>query len=190
MWRRGVPLCSRSSALARPGGFFLSARPTRVWNSSVVLNSGVPLATNTDNLPANVKVHDETTKLRQIRRPLSPHIAIYKLPFHAMNSFANRVAGVVLFAGVTGVAFTSLFGAHDMVHYIDAYTNAMPGIVVWFTKLEVALPFVYHYVSGLRHLFWDRTAKGLGLKSVNLSSGLVLAVTAAVALGLSVYEVQ
>jgi succinate dehydrogenase/fumarate reductase cytochrome b subunit len=38
----------------------------------------------------------------------------------------------------------------------------------------VAFPLVYHSAAGIRHLYWDRTAKGLDLQSVELSSKALL----------------
>jgi succinate dehydrogenase (ubiquinone) cytochrome b560 subunit len=41
-------------------------------------------------------------------------------------------------------------------------------------KAVVAFPFVYHYCNGARHIYWDATAKGLDLQSVEQSSKLVI----------------
>jgi succinate dehydrogenase/fumarate reductase cytochrome b subunit len=55
-------------------------------------------------------------------------------------------------------------------------------------KFLVAFPFCYHSAGTIRHLVWDKTAKGLDLKSVHASSYAVAAVGVAGAVVLALAE--
>lgn len=54
----------------------------------------------------------------------------------------------------------------------------------------VAFPFVFHTASGLRHLYWDTTAKGLDLKSVHQSSYAIIGVSLVGTIALAAYTID
>ena len=72
---------------------------------------------------------------------------------------------------------------------LDGLKNVAP-VLVPVAKLLVAFPFCYHSAGTIRHLIWDKTAKGLDLKSVHLSSYAVIAVSVIGAVGLAAYEID
>eukprot|EP01089_Gocevia_fonbrunei_P000835 TRINITY_DN1081_c0_g1_i5.p1 TRINITY_DN1081_c0_g1~~TRINITY_DN1081_c0_g1_i5.p1 ORF type:complete len:189 (+),score=39.01 TRINITY_DN1081_c0_g1_i5:44-610(+) len=111
---------------------------------------------------------------------ISPHVTIYKFPLPAITSIATRVTGVVLTAGVLGVGVGAAVGC-DVIAAIEAFKATCP-ILVPVTKFAIVAPFAYHFISGVRHLYWDTTAQGITVKAVTQTSYLVLAATALVTL--------
>lgn len=82
------------------------------------------------------------------------------------------------YTGATiGMAFLALGGQCDIPVVWDAIKVNAPFMVPVF-KLAIGFPFIYHTLAGFRHLYWDRTAKHLELKDVELSSKVLLAASA------------
>jgi len=121
-------------------------------------------------------------------RPISPHVTIYKQPLEAISSIANRIAGVSLSVGVFGIALLGLTGNCDIPCYVESFQNAAP-ILVPPAKLLVGGTLAYHYLAGLRHLYWDYTAKGLELPTTKLSSQVLIGTSAVAALALAIYTI-
>jgi succinate dehydrogenase / fumarate reductase, cytochrome b subunit len=107
-------------------------------------------------------------------RPLSPHMGIYRLTRYSLiSSFANRVTGALLSAGLLVFIYwlTSLArGAH-------AYARAQEVLGSDVAKLvyaAVIAAFSYHLVAGVRHLIWD-TGRGMEKAQSQRSAWLVIA---------------
>ena len=47
----------------------------------------------------------------------------------------------------------------DLVAAVDAFKAAAPMLVLP-AKFAVAFPLVYHYLGGVRHVFWDKSHYG------------------------------
>jgi len=120
--------------------------------------------------------HKSRLEMRK-KLPLSPHVTIYKFPLPAIASITTRITGVALSVGfgLTGlIAFAK--SPETVPAYIEVLKSGYPNLTI-FAKLCVAFPLTYHYLSGLRHLYWDVTAKYLDLPSVR-SSTIVLGASA------------
>ena len=124
----------------------------------------------------------------KVERPISPHVSIYSQPIPAVSSITNRVSGVMLSVGMSGVALVALTGSCDLPGYVLAFQQAAPALVP-VAKAVVAWPVLYHTVAGIRHLVWDYTARGLDLSSVELTSKLLIAASIALALGAAVITI-
>jgi len=122
-------------------------------------------------------------------RPISPDVTIYKFPIQAISSITNRVSGAGLSAGVFGMALLGLSGSCDIPIYVEAFKESAPFLVP-FAKIIVGGPLLYHYLGGLRHLYWDYTAKGLDLKTTKLTSQVLIGTTIALTLGLAFYSIE
>ncbi|CAG9466476.1 unnamed protein product [Pedinophyceae sp. YPF-701] len=103
--------------------------------------------------PAN---QDELNK----KRPISPHVfdigslkPHYKMPASAISSITNRVTGVALYGLLAGVGAANLAGM-DVNGMIEGFRAAAP-VLVFPTKFVLAYPIVYHWMAGVRHLYWD-----------------------------------
>ena len=121
-----------------------------------------------------------------VDRPISPHVTIYSFPVPALSSITNRATGVALSVGVMGMSFVALGGGCDIPSYVESVKVSVP-MVMPVLKMLVAFPLVYHTVAGVRHLYWDKTAKGLDLDSVEKSSKVVIAASGLLTLVLGFY---
>jgi len=92
-----------------------------------------------------------TQKQEKTGRPLSPHVTIYAWPVIAISSVTNRASGMLLSAGVVGMSTASLVGA-DVPMMMASLAQISPVLA----KFSVSFPIVYHYVAGIRHVYWDK----------------------------------
>lgn len=111
------------------------------------------------------------------KRPLSPHLQIYKLPLTAFLSIAHRATGVVNSMAIVLLVLliASASGSPESYEFMSGIANS------WFGKLVLfgfTLTLYYHMANGIRHLFWD---VGLGLDlEIAKKSGNVCLVAAGV----------
>lgn len=106
------------------------------------------------------------------KRPLSPHLQIYKLPLTAFLSIAHRATGIVnSFAIVLLVLLiASASGSPESYEFMSGIANS------WFGKLVLfgfTLTLYYHMANGIRHLFWD-VGLGLDLETAKKSGNVCL----------------
>lgn len=105
------------------------------------------------------------------KRPISPHVFDdvgagmnippkfhYKMPLGAVSSVTNRATGVMLSCGAGAAGWVALFSG-DLATAIASFKSAYP-LLVFPAKFAVAFPLVYHYLGGLRHLYWDHYSFG------------------------------
>ncbi len=92
--------------------------------------------------------------MEQRKRPLSPHLQVYRLPLTAVVSVTHRMTGVLLTAGLM-LFVVSL----AMIQCGAKSFNAMQAFIQQ-PLAEVALwlmiyALFFHLCHGIRHLFWD-----------------------------------
>jgi succinate dehydrogenase (ubiquinone) cytochrome b560 subunit len=87
--------------------------------------------------------------------PLSFH---YAMPVNALTSIANRVTGVALSAGITGLGWAALTSG-DVAGAVGTWAAGHPAAAV-LARAAVAAPLAYHYAGGIRHLVWDGSKHG------------------------------
>ncbi|MGL4488328.1 MAG: succinate dehydrogenase, cytochrome b556 subunit [Rhizobiaceae bacterium] len=88
------------------------------------------------------------------KRPLSPHLSIYKPIPTMVMSIAHRLTGVALYFGTLIMAWW-LFAAATSESYFD-FVQAFLGS--WFGRLVLfgfTWALVHHMLGGIRHLIWD-----------------------------------
>ncbi|CAD6233281.1 GSCOCG00007108001-RA-CDS [Cotesia congregata] len=95
-------------------------------------------------------------KNHRLKRPLSPHLTIYKPQLTSMLSLSHRASGLMLAYYATAAGLTELFHPGGMSCLIDS-VNAigLPSPILFLGKFALALPATYHYFNGIRHLNWD-----------------------------------
>jgi len=103
---------------------------------------------------ARLESHDERNM--RLKRPLSPHLTIYKPQVTSMLSITHRMTGIALtgYAAILGLGCLVL--PNDFSHYISLIESlqlSTPTLVL--AKFVLAFPATYHTVNGVRHLFWD-----------------------------------
>jgi succinate dehydrogenase / fumarate reductase cytochrome b subunit len=112
------------------------------------------------------------------RRPVSPHLQVYRWAITNSLSILHRSAGLALSCGLILLALWLLAIASGP----DAYAALM--VVygsLWF-KLPLAglaLSFFYHLGNGVRHLVWD-SARGFSHTAIH-RSGIAVIVFALIA---------
>ena len=112
------------------------------------------------------------------KRPLSPHLQVYKPQLTSMMSIMHRGSGVALCAGAVLIAVGLLALADGYESW--TYFRAQCGTI--FGKLVIAaflLALVYHWLNGLRHLGWD-AGYGLDIKKTYITGKIVLVLFAVV----------
>ena len=100
--------------------------------------------------------------LNQEKRPLSPHLTIYRPQLVSMTSILTRITGNALLLGAVLVVWWLLAAATSPEYF--AFADGL--ITSWFGDLVMTLSLWalwYHGFSGLRHLYWD-TGRGLEIE--------------------------
>ncbi|MDI9849286.1 succinate dehydrogenase, cytochrome b556 subunit [Rhodoblastus sp. 17X3] len=97
------------------------------------------------------------------RRPLSPHMQIYKWSPTMAASIAHRVTGAALYAGTLLLAAYLLAAAGDAhsFNFTSAIFGSFLGQLVLF---GYTFALLLHLMGGLRHAIWD-AGKGFDAES-------------------------
>lgn len=110
---------------------------------------------------ANPTIADPSKILaeQRLRRPVSPHLSIYRPQITWYASGLHRITGSLASGGLylfaTAYLVAPLFGWHLESASMAAAFGAMPFAAKFLVKLGLALPFTYHSINGVRHLIWD-----------------------------------
>jgi len=114
------------------------------------------------------------------KRPLSPHLQIYRPQITSALSILHRITGFILSIGVSFFVFWLSFLAlgGETFSKIHCFLGTIVGN---FALLALLFCFIYHFFNGLRHLYWD-AGFGLELSSVYKSGWFVLLVSVIVTL--------
>jgi succinate dehydrogenase / fumarate reductase cytochrome b subunit len=100
----------------------------------------------------------ETT---EVERPLSPHLQIYRPQMTSISSILTRITGNALIVATLLIVWWLLAAATSDSYFATA--NAV--MTSWFGDLVMTLSLWavwYHYLAGLRHLYFD-AGKGLDI---------------------------
>lgn len=112
-------------------------------------------------------------EIKRVERPLSPHLQIYRWQLPMLTSILTRITGNALIFGVL-LAVWWLFAAAISDEYFalaDAVATSWFGDLV-FTGSAWAV--WYHYLAGLRHLYYD-AGRGLDIPTAEmLGWGVIL----------------
>jgi succinate dehydrogenase / fumarate reductase cytochrome b subunit len=107
------------------------------------------------------------------KRPLSPHLQIYRPQMTSVLSIFHRMAGIALAAGSLLVMWGLLAAASGPKAYevFQEFTRSPLGLFMLFGW---SAAFFYHLCNGIRHLIWD-TGRLFVLKDAFLAGKIVLA---------------
>ena len=110
------------------------------------------------------------------RRPISPHLQVYRPQLTAVLSSLHRLSGLALTLGAIGIAcwvIALALGERAYATFQHILTSTLgQGLLAFF-----AVAFFYHLANGVRHLAWD-IGIGFELHVVYRSGWLVIALTA------------
>ncbi|KAM3723077.1 Succinate dehydrogenase cytochrome b560 subunit [Dirofilaria immitis] len=129
---------------------------------------------------------DYLLRQRALKRPISPHLSVYKPQltwmvsgFHRMTGCA--MAGTLLIGGI-GFALLPL----NFTTFIDFIRGlGLPWVITDAFKFIIAYPIVFHSLNGIRFIAFD-LALGTDVPSVYTSGYLVLSLAALIALAVVV----
>ena len=98
--------------------------------------------------------------MKLVKRPLSPHLQVYKPQLTSVLSITHRGTGVFLSLGALVLTYwlVSLAVSEELFNSFHLHTT------FWYGKLFLigfVFSLYYHLANGIRHLFWDI---GLGLE--------------------------
>jgi succinate dehydrogenase / fumarate reductase, cytochrome b subunit len=106
------------------------------------------------------------------RRPLSPHIGIYRKQISSVMSILHRISGVALFLG-TALMVVWLWTAAYAPNYYGTLHECMTSVLGQLCLLGWTAAFYYHLGNGIRHLFWDM-GKGFAIPVMHKTGWAVL----------------
>lgn len=107
----------------------------------------------TDQLRLVTKGTD-MAEIKRVERPLSPHLQIYRPQLTSITSILTRITGNGLIVGVMLAVWWLLAAAVSPEYFVVANAVATS----WFGDLVFtcsAWAVWYHYLAGLRHLYFD-----------------------------------
>ena len=117
----------------------------------------------------------QTSEGRLVRRPLSPHLGIYRLQLSMVLSGAYRVSGLACSLGTLLLVWWLVAAASGPQAFatVQRWVGNPIGLLVLFGW---TMGLVYHTVGGLRHLAWD-AGYGFSKPVFNRNGVIVVAVT-------------
>lgn len=134
--------------------------PGKTYHKGADLNAGpVPAVTN----EGTESMADVNPGERPLERPLSPHLQIYRPQITSISSILTRITGNALIVAVVLIVWWLLAAATGPEYF--AIANAV--VTSWFGDLVLTLSLLaiwYHYLAGLRHLYFD-AGKGLEIET-------------------------
>lgn len=88
------------------------------------------------------------------RRPLSPHLSIYRPMLTMMMSIAHRITGAALYLGTILLVWYLVAAASGGTALADA-SWFMRSLIGQLILLGFTFAFLHHFFGGVRHLLWD-----------------------------------
>jgi succinate dehydrogenase / fumarate reductase, cytochrome b subunit len=100
------------------------------------------------------------------RRPLSPHLQIYRPMLTMMMSIAHRISGVGNAIGFILLAcwLLAISSGPEAYATVSAF---FAGILGRFLLFMFSWGLIHHMLGGIRHLIWD-TGRGLDKQSIEI----------------------
>ena len=114
-------------------------------------------------------------KILNNKRPLSPHLQIYKPQLTSVMSISHRFTGVILsLLSIMIPIFFILLSLGD--EYFDLLIVVLNHFLVKLILYGIIFVVFYHLLNGIRHLFWD-IGMGLSIRESYLSGYLVIIIS-------------
>jgi succinate dehydrogenase / fumarate reductase cytochrome b subunit len=92
--------------------------------------------------------------MAQVKRPVSPHLQVYRWTITMAGSILHRATGVALGAGALWLAWWLIAAAtsYEAFACVQAFSSSIVGMILLF---GVTLALMFHLLNGIRHLVWD-----------------------------------
>ena len=113
------------------------------------------------------------TEGKLVRRPLSPHLQVYKPQLSSASSIFHRGTGVALGAGTLLLTawLVSAAAGDAAFSIVQALLASWIGVLV---LMGFTLALFYHFCNGIRHLAWD-AGRGFELPAMHRNGRMVVA---------------
>jgi len=88
------------------------------------------------------------------RRPLSPHLQVYKPQLTSVLSISHRITGIALAVGTLLLTWWLIAAAAgpEAFAVVQEFLGSWLGYLILF---GFSYALMYHLCNGIRHLFWD-----------------------------------
>ncbi|OJW53354.1 MAG: succinate dehydrogenase, cytochrome b556 subunit [Alphaproteobacteria bacterium 41-28] len=88
------------------------------------------------------------------KRPLSPHLQVYKIQITSLLSIMHRGTGIVLYGGsiLWVLWFLALAAGPQSYYRMQEFLLNPFGLII---LIGWSFSFFYHLCNGIRHLLWD-----------------------------------
>lgn len=103
------------------------------------------------------------------KRPLSPHVQIWRWHATMAASIFHRVTGVGLYGGAFLITawIVALGMGEGPYEFVESVIFSLPGQVLLYLWTMAVL---FHFANGLRHLIWDGPGAGFDPKRASAVS--------------------
>ncbi len=114
------------------------------------------------------------------KRPLSPHLQIYKPQITSIMSISHRITGVALALGTVLLTWWVMAAATSPAAFqtVRAVIGSPIGYLMLFGW---SFALFYHMANGVRHLVWD-AGHGLTIRQAEFSGYVTIAAAGALTL--------
>ena len=121
------------------------------------------------------------TEGKLVRRPLSPHLQVYRPQLSSATSIFHRITGVALGAGTVLLTLWLVCAATSdrAFSMIPAFLASWLGILV---LIGFTAAMFYHFCNDLRHLAWD-SGRGFDLPTMHRTGWIVIGATVVLTVG-------
>ncbi len=110
--------------------------------------------------------------MAQVKRPVSPHLQVYRWTVTMASSILHRATGVALGAGALWLAWWLLAAStgYEAFECVQAFSTSIVGMILLF---GVTWSLMFHLLNGIRHLAWD-VGYGFEIKTATTSGWVVV----------------
>jgi succinate dehydrogenase / fumarate reductase cytochrome b subunit len=122
--------------------------------------------------------------MAQAKRPVSPHLQVYRWSVTMASSILHRATGVALGAGTLLLTWW-LLAAATSDEAFALVQLCMGSVLGQLVMLGFVWALTYHLFNGVRHLVWDM-GYGFEMKTARISGWLALIGSAVVTAGIAV----
>ncbi len=106
------------------------------------------------------------------KKPLSPHIQIYRWHISSLVSISHRITGIINFFGITLIFIWLLFISFGESNY-EIIKNITQSFIGKFIILGITWSFSFQMLSEIRHLIMD-LGYGFDLQTTRITGLLVI----------------
>ena len=110
------------------------------------------------------------------KRPLSPHLTIYKPQITTVLSIMHRITGAAMFFGIiilSWLVVALLMQTAGLSFFEVDFGLILDNLLFKIMLIGLIYCLYYHSLNGVRHLFWD-LGVGINNKAVSVSGIIIL----------------